>query len=152
MKSSRWIVGSLLLVAALLALNLARPTAPSLIIGEALGQNRATAGGDYVVAAARTSSTSQLVYVVDVRLKRMAVYGNRPGTAGLQPIDMQDINRAFPNGCSSELILQPFSLSDRAEAVAVIDTVNKQMVTFVSQNYARLAPVGVVNLGTDLGK
>jgi len=151
MKSMKWVVGALLLVAVLLLLNLLKPAGPNILVGEALAQNRATTGGDYVVAAGRTTSSAQVLYVADTRLKRLVVYGNKPGGPGLTLLDTQDLNRAFPKGCSGQIVLQPFMIQDRAEGVAVIDVVNKKLVSFVSYNYGRLTAVGTADLAVDLG-
>ena len=152
MRWSKWLVGMLIVVAGLLALNLLRPSGDFQILNEALAQNRGTGGGDYVVAAARTSTSVQLLYVVDTRLKKMIVYGSKRGSrGGFNFIDTKDLTREFPEGCSGQIVLQPFSVEDRAEGMAVIDTVNKKMLVYVSTNFGRLATVATKDLGRDFG-
>ena len=151
MKSAKWVVGALLLVAGLLALNLMLPRGSDVMMREALAQNRATAGGDYVVASARTTNNSQVLFVADTRLKRVAIFGTKPGRANVELLDQMDLDRAFPKGCSGQILLQPFAFSDRGEAVAIVDTVNKKMIAVISVNYGRLTPVGTVDLAVDLG-
>ena len=140
-----------MLVAGLLALNLLMSRGPQIMVGEAFGQNRGTAGGDYVVAAAKTTEAGQLLYVVDTRTKRMIVYGWGQGRANAEPVDTRDLNREFPGGCSGQLVLQPFLVTRTAEAMAVIDTVNKKMIIYTSTNFGRLAISGSADLGKDLG-
>ena len=151
MRSTKWIVGALLVVAGLLALNLLAPRGPQIMVGEAFGQNRGTAGGDYVVAAARTTDSAQMLYVVDTRVKKMLVYAIRPGKTISEMVGEEDLNRAFPGGCSGQVILQPFAVSNRTEALAVIDTVNKKMIVYTSFNFGRGALTGAADLAKDSG-
>ena len=141
-----------MLVAGLLALNLLVPRGPQIMVGEAFGQNRGTSGGDYVVAAAKTTEAGQLLYVVDTRMKRMIVYGWGQGRPNAEPVDTRDLTRDFmPGGCSGQVVLQPFGVTRTAEAMAVIDTVNKKMIIYTSTNFGRLAISGSADLGKDLG-
>jgi len=51
--------------------------------------------GDYILCpGARESSTDNL-YVIDVRLQRMGVYLIEPGTNDLMPVDIIDLQRYF---------------------------------------------------------
>ena len=152
---TKWLTGALIVVGALLVLNLmqVRYGEPNLL-SEAMAQNRTVAGGDYVMAAARTSSSVQILYVVDTRLKKMIVYGlKRGGRARVPIVDQRDLNREFPKpeGCSGQVMLLPFSLEDRAEGVAVLDTINKKMIIYVSHNYGRLSTVAAMDLAKDMG-
>lgn len=153
MRWNRWLIGLLLLVAVLLGLNLVGPYAGDMkLLDQALAQNRATVGGDYVVAAARTSTSVQVLYVVDTRLKKLVVYGaKRGGRGGFNVVDVKDLNREFPNGCSGQILMLPFALADRAEGVAVVDTVNKKMIVYVTYNYGRLSIVASQDLARDMG-
>ena len=152
MRWTKWVVGSLLLVAVLLTLNLIMPRSQESVFNEAFGQNRPTAGGDYVMAAGRTSGNVQLLYVVDTRVKKMGVFTVKRGTkGGLMPIDVRDLNKDFLNGFSGQVILQPFQLDGQTEGMAVVDTVNKKMIVYASSNSSMLSVVGAIDLGIDLG-
>ena len=150
---TKWLTGALIVVGVLLVLNLMQSRYGELNpLSEAMAQNRTAAGGDYVMAAARTSSSVQILYIVDTRLKKMIVYGSKRGSKGrLQIVDLRDLNREFPKGCSGQVVLLPFSLADRAEGVAVLDTVNRKMIIYVSHNYGRLSMVSAMDLAKDLG-
>ena len=153
MRWNRWLIGALLLVAVLLLLNLVGPHVGDMkVLEQALAQNRGAAGGDYVLAAARTSSSTQVLFVVDTRAKKLVVYGaKRGGRGGFDVVDVKDLNREFPNGCSGQVVLLPFALEDRAEGVAVLDTVNKKMVVYATYNFGRLSIVASQDLARDMG-
>lgn len=151
MSSMKWVVGGLILASGLLALNLVLPRGPQIFVGEALAQNRGTSGGDYVVAAARTTSTSQMLYVADARTKKLLVYAIKPGRSNAELVGAEDLNRQFPGGCSGQVILQPFEVTSSLEGLAVIDTVNRKMAVFTSANYGRPAMMGAADLGKDAG-
>lgn len=150
---TKWLTGALIVVGVLLALNLMQSRYGELnLLSEAMAQNRTAAGGDYVMAAARTTSSTQLLYVVDTRLKKMVVYGSKRGSKGrMQIIDIKNLNSEFPKGCSGQVVLLPFAVDDRAEGMAVLDTVNKKMMIYVSYNYGRLSTISAMDLAKDLG-
>ncbi len=152
MRSGKWLTGALIFVGLMLMLHLVVPNLTDRMVEPAWGQNRATAGGDYVVASGRTSSSVQVMYVVDTRLKKMVVYGSRRGgRTDLTLLDGRNLEEDFPGGCSGQVLLQPFDVSDSVSAVSVLDVVNKKMVVFMSRNYGKLEVVGVADLGKDFG-
>lgn len=137
MNWKKWILAFSLLLNVLLLVDLI--IGP--LIQEAVAQNRTTvsAGGGYVLAAARGSSSRQTLWVVDTREKRLIVYAPSSGARGpLVIVDVRDLSRDFGPEFTGDVVLLPFEVSDPMEAMAVVDTVGKKMIVYASPNFNRL--------------
>ena len=137
MNWKKWLlVGSIALNLVLLAGLFAGP-----FLTDAVAQNRTTtsAGGGFVMAAARGRSSAQAVYVVDTRSKRLIVYAPQATGGPLKMVDARNLVQDFGPEFSGDVIMLPFEVSNSLEAVTVIDTVGRHMVTYINQNFGRLA-------------
>lgn len=152
MTTRKWVVGALILAGLMLAVNVLVPRGGQIIVGEAFAQNRAASAGDYVVATARTSSSIELLYVVDVRLKKLVVYATkRGGRTGFSVLDGRDLDKDLPGGCTGQVLVQPLEVSDDAAAVTVMDVVNRKMVVYLSRNFGKLEIIGGMDVAKDFG-
>jgi len=52
-------------------------------------------GGDYIMAAAQWSASTDLVYVIDIAARQMNVYFLNPNTQALESLPSMDLRRAF---------------------------------------------------------
>lgn len=152
MGSRKWVVGGLIFAGIMLGLDLMTSRGPQILVSDALAENRPTAAGDYVMAATRTSSSVEVVYVADVRLKKLVVYATRRGgRTGVEVLDGRDLNADMPGGCSGQVLLQPFYISDGTGAIAVLDVVSRKMVIYSNRNYGRLELIGAMDVKNDMG-
>ena len=83
-------VTAVLLLAALIVLGQLPGPQP------AFGSGQAMAGGDYIIFSGQYQRSLQLLYVIDVAVNRMNVYGYDENRGGLRIVQSVDLKKLLP--------------------------------------------------------
>ena len=106
-------------------------TGPTILVPEALGQNRASYGGGYAVASAEISNTREALYLISNAEKRMVLYAVETGRGSrVVPLGARDLREDFGENLAGDLIMVPGAVSTSSEAMYVIDPVGKRMIAY----------------------